>query len=242
MGPPPEQAFVVGDGQQFGQGVTEQKIIARLRKGISGFEQAQDGLNSEQGFLGRIVSGLTGGRHRDLKGAGDYFDSIRDGQLDISNRTDLLSPLLDYGSAYMNAVTPIANPITLPFTNQVGPMRGCELAGGRIRLLDKGLWDVRCQVWFNGVGAIQTSTVNWEIRVLRPDTSLYSVTAATFSSDQRTSSTNVASVVVPEAGYLVEAYVSFIASGRVVDGGPSRNRLTVQHISRDTATGDTGQS
>ncbi|WP_052060170.1 hypothetical protein [Rhodococcoides fascians] len=163
-------------------------------------------------------------------------------QEELNGRQDLLSPLLDYGSVYMNGATAIAGPMTLPFSNQVGPMRGCELSGRRIRLLDRGLWDIRCQVWLNEVPAPGlTGVVNWEVRVLRPDLSLYSVQAQTNETQRPYSQTAVASVVVPEAGYFVEAYLSFIASFRSMRGGVNFNRLTVQHISRDVTTGDTGQ-
>ncbi|OZF41930.1 hypothetical protein [Rhodococcus sp. 14-2470-1a] len=164
-------------------------------------------------------------------------------QEDLNARQDLLSPLLDYGSAYMGTATPVARPMTLPFSNQVGPMSGCELtAGGRIRLLDRGLWDIRCQVWVNEVPAPGlTGVANWEVRVLRPDMTIYSVQAQTNETQRPYSQTAVASVVVPEPGYLVEAYLSFIASFRSLRGGANFNRLTVQHISRDVTTGDTGQ-
>ncbi|WP_052062106.1 hypothetical protein [Rhodococcoides fascians] len=163
-------------------------------------------------------------------------------QEELNGRQDLLSPLLDYGSVYMNGATAVAGPMTLPFSNQVGPMRGCERSGSRIRLLDRGLWDIRCQVWLNEVPAPGlTGVVNWEVRVLRPDLSVYSVQAQTNETQRPYSQTAVASVVVPEAGYFVEAYLSFIASFRSMRGGVNFNRLTVQHISRDVTTGDTGQ-
>lgn len=163
-------------------------------------------------------------------------------QEDLNNRQDLLSPLLDYGSVYMGTATAIAQPMTLPFSNQVGPMRGCRLTGSRIELLDQGLWDIRCQVWANEVPAPGlTGVLNWEVRVLRPDLSVYSIQAQTNETQRPYSQTAVASVVVPEPGYLVEAYLSFIASFRSLRGGVNFNRLTVQHISRDTSSGNTGQ-
>lgn len=163
-------------------------------------------------------------------------------QEELNNRQDLLSPLLDYGSVYMGTATPVAQPMTLPFGNQVGPMRGCRRVGSRIELLDQGLWDIRCQVWVNEVPAPGlTGVVNWEVRVLRPDLTVYSIQAQTNETQRPYSQTAVASVVIPEPGYFVEAYLSFVASFRSLRGGVNFNRLTVQHISRDTTSGNTGQ-
>lgn len=161
-------------------------------------------------------------------------------QEDLNNRADLLSPLLDYGSAYMAALNPSRSGQTLPFSNQIGPMRGCRLEGGRIILESAGLWDVRAQLFFDRV-AVLTGAIWWEIRVLRPDNSVYSFVQAQMDDTEPVTMTNVASVVIPQAGYKVEVAIINLASTRGLLGGAHRNRLTVQHISRDTETGDTGQ-
>ncbi|WP_052083211.1 hypothetical protein [Rhodococcoides fascians] len=161
-------------------------------------------------------------------------------QEDLNHRQDLLSPLLDYGSAYMNHTNPRWSGQPLPFTNQVGPMRGCRLEGGRIVLESEGLWDIRCQLFFDFVSTL-TGHIWWEIRVLRPDNSLYTFVMAQMDDQRPVTMTNVASVVVPEPDYKVEAVVINLASTRGLQGGVHKNRLTVQHISRDTQTGDTGQ-
>ncbi|MGM5069833.1 hypothetical protein EU244_033965 [Rhodococcus qingshengii] len=169
----------------------------------------------------------------------EKITEFRDGQLDINDRVDLLSPLQDYGSAYANTQAGIFNKGQVGFTNQIGPMQGCRLVSGRIVLDDRGLWDIRCQLWIDWTSL--DGMVEWEIRVLRPDGSTFSFQRTRLNSKDIFSSTNITSVVVPDAGYQVQIFITEMAPGRGAIGGPGLNRLTVQHISRDTTTGDTGQ-
>lgn len=191
--------------------------------------------------LGQFLDDLA----KAIKGIGNFgpgpLRDIRDGQLDLNNRTGLLSPLLDYGSAYANTVAGIFNKGQVGFTNQIGPMQGCRLVNGRIRLGDQGLWDIRCQLWIDSI-AVVSGMVEWEIRVLRPDGSTFSFQRTRLDSRDIFSSTNITSVVVPDAGYQVQIFITEMAPGRGAIGGPGLNRLTVQHISRRTDVGDTGQS
>lgn len=188
-------------------------------------------------LLNDLATALSGGG---VFGPGPLRD-IRDGQLDLNNRTDLLSPLLDYGSAYANTQAGIFNKGQVGFTNQIGPMQGCRLVNGRIRLGDRGLWDIRCQLWIDSI-AVLSGMVEWEIRVLRPDGSTFSFQRTRLDSREIFSSTNITSVVVPDSGYQVQIFITEMAPGRGAIGGPGLNRLTVQHISRRTDVGDTGQS
>ncbi|ORL15419.1 hypothetical protein [Prescottella equi] len=212
--PRPDGAYVVGS--KFGQDVTEASVRGLLKDvSLSGFKDAQNN------FWGK-------------------FQTFTDGQLLLNQRTDLLSPLLDYGSAYANTSQGIDQTGQVNFTNQIGPMQGCRLQSGRIILQDKGLWDIRCQLWFDYID-ILTGDIEWHIRVLRPDGSVFSRTKARVSETRQITSTNICSVVVPDAGYQVQAWIQSIAAMRGILGGPDRNRLTVQHISRNVGTGDTGE-
>ncbi|MCJ0906215.1 hypothetical protein [Rhodococcus sp. ARC_M6] len=193
------------------------------------------------------MSQMSGGVKSKFGNAQDEFkinlknpiEEIRDGQLDLNNEVGLLSPLQDYGSAYANTSAGISAVGQFSFTNQIGPMKKCHLSGGRIILDDLGLWDIQCKIWvdWTGLGGV----TEWEIRVLRPDGSIFSRSRTRMEDKEIFSSLDVTSVVVPAAGYQVQVYINVLAAGRGVIGGPTLNRLTVKHISRNTNTGDTGQ-
>ncbi|WP_415395225.1 hypothetical protein ACMTN4_07595 [Rhodococcus globerulus] len=200
-------------------------------------------LNILNGFLnlGQLLSDIS----LAIRGLGSFgpgpLKDIRDGQLDIIDRSDLLSPLLDYGTAYMNTANGFSNVGQANFSNQIGPMQGCHITNGRIILEEEGLWDIRAALWFGSVGFGLGGGVGWNVRVLKPDGSIYSEKMEYFDTDKEQSALSTSSVVVPGANYQVQVYVTVIAATRSIIGGPARNRLTVQHISRDTTTGDTGQ-
>ncbi|MBH5144813.1 hypothetical protein I3517_19620 [Rhodococcus erythropolis] len=187
-------------------------------------------------LLNDLATALSGGG---VFGPGPLRD-IRDGQLDLNNRTDLLSPLLDYGSAYANTQAGIFNKGQVGFTNQIGPMQGCHLANGRIVLDSEGLWDIRCQLWIDYIDVL-SGMVEWEIRILKPDNQVYSRQRTRLDNRAIFSSTNITTVVVPQPGYQVQIFITEMAPGRGAIGGPTLNRLSVQHISHRTDVGDTGQ-
>ena len=169
----------------------------------------------------------------------DRADAFEDGQIELNGRTDLLSPLLDYGSAYMDTSGGFSNVGQAWFVHQVGPMQKCHLDQGRIILEEEGLWDIRASMWFDSTGL--GGGVGWNVRVLRPNGTLFSEKMEYFDDTKARSALSISSVVVPAAGYQVQVYVTVIAATRGIIGGVQRNRLTVQHISRDITTGDTGQ-
>lgn len=212
-----------------------QPIAGQFEGGILGWV-----LNLIGGKIGALIADLA----QALLGLGNFADpnmnAIRDGQLDLNHRTDLLSPLLDYGSVFMDAANQLVNVGQMQFNRQIGPMRGCALANNSIYLDSPGLWDIRAQLWFDWT-ALPDGNVQWQIRIYRPDNTVYSVTRAEFDSTKATSSIGICSVVIPTGGYVAQVWVSSIAVGRGVLGGPSRNRLTVQHISHETNVGDTGE-
>lgn len=195
--------------------------------------------NPAGGILGaafNVLSTIFGKGSTGIAGIIEWVD----GQTEYNNRTDLLSPLQDYGSVYMNSGMGLSQNGQVNFSHQIGPMRGCHLSGGRIILGDQGLWDIQCQLWFDYIDLL-SERVEWQIRVLWPDGNEFSRTEAIVYERKPIHSTNVASVVVPGPGFQVQTYISAIAPFRGLTGGPSRNRLTVKHISRDTSTGNTGQ-
>ena len=164
----------------------------------------------------------------------DQVDAIDDGQVALTERTDLLSPLLDYGSVYASTSNDISNTGQFSYSNQVGPMQNCHLSGGRIILDEQGLWNISARIYialtFSPVGG----GVAWEVRVLRPDGSIFSTTEDVFTDTGNQTREINTSVVVPGAGYQIQVYVRALLVGRWINGGPHRSRLTVQHISRST--------
>lgn len=204
---------ILGGAVQLGVG-----ILAGIGQGIAA-------------LISGIASAITGGGFGIFKEIGNATKNIRDGQLQLNSRVDLLSPIQDYGSVYMDRGKEVNGPQVLPMTTQIGPMQGCEMYRNGIRFLDKGLWDIRAQVTFSWV-VISTSRATWSVNVHRPDGQLYSFQQSTFYASENTTQTIVSSVVVPDSGYYVTVEVDTLASSRGVLSGPSRNRLSVQHISR----------
>lgn len=222
--------------------VDEDFVRQRARGDLQGaLGKLQTGVRD--GFLAGIADALRGVVRAPLfQGVADAFE---DGQVALKNRLDLLSPLLDYGSAYMDAQGGFLqfgdNHGIMPFTNQIGPMRNCELHDNGIRLLAPGLWDVRCQMAYgNNALGVGNGTVEWYIRVYGPDGALFSEQVGLEANVWTKTSTIVSSVVVPEAGYVVKVEVKWIHGSRKLLGGPRNNRLVVQHISNRVGVGGTG--
>ncbi|MEJ4100935.1 hypothetical protein V5S96_11305 [Corynebacterium mastitidis] len=220
------------------QGMNEEAIKRRLRA------PADNLFNQVKGnFVGKFADGiadvLAGARSilgfERLERVGREF---RDGQTELNHRTDLLSPLLDYGSACMGNLSGWDVTGVMPFRTQIGPMRGCRLEDSGIRLGDKGLWDIRAQLTAESA-IIVTGRMEWRVVVKTPQGGVYSSQRATVTSNSRLTQTLVSSVVVPEPGYLVQVELLSLGIGRTIFGGPDWNRLVVQHISREVS-GSTG--
>lgn len=201
-----------------------------------------------QQVRGNFVSQLTKGIGDALRGIFDpngWFAHIgqaaapfRDGQLELNHRIDLLSPLLDYGSACMDTLKGWDVTGTMPFRSQIGPMRGCRIDGDGIRLEEKGLWSIWAQITAESA-IIVTGRMQWRVLVSDPQGRPYSAQVATVTSNAQLTQTIVSSVVVPGPGYHVTVEVTALGAGRTILGGPDWNRLVVQHISNEVA-GNTG--
>lgn len=220
------------------QDVTEASVKDLIRtQHTTGPQHVAEGLHGMLTGIGQALRGIFD--------PASWFASIgragqdyRDGQEALTRRTDLLSPLLDYGSAYMGNLSGFDVTGVMPFRTQIGPMRGCHLDADGIRLEDKGLWDIRAQLTAETV-FIVTGRMEWRVVVKNPQGGIYSIQRATVTSSSRLTQTLVSSVVVPEPGYLVQVELTSLGVGRTILGGPAWNRLVVQHISRgeDGATG-----
>lgn len=190
-----------------------------------------------QDGLAGIASGLSD-LFAPIFGAGKV---VRDGQDELTNRADLLSPLLDYCSVSTPPGSGDALKGTgrIPFSYQIGPRRGATPEGGMIRLDDKGLWDLRAMVTASWVAVGGETRVY--LRVIRPDgQTVFSEQAYYTSTLSSHSATVVSSVVVPEPGYYVDVWVS-ASLGRGWWTGPQWTRLTAQHISRSVDGGTGGE-
>lgn len=214
-------------------------------------------VNLQGGFLGTIIDGVASG----IEGVAKWgFDKVahagqrmlnrlgflqtqveetRDGQLELNERQDLLSPLLDYGSFFIPMNQRQRGEKYLEFTQQLGPARGVELSGATIKLLDKGLWDIRMHVVADWVGPLSKSEVQVEMLVAQPGMAPYSKQIAAEKTSSRTTLTITSSVVVPDDGYRVSFLVRKSDSFRKFLTGPAWSRVSIQHISR-SVEGATG--
>lgn len=195
------------------------------------------------GILG-VVGGIAGALLPDwLTGAvRQQAQAVRDGQRDLNERTDMLSPLLDYGGVSTPPGTgDIMNGTgRIPFTYQIGAIKGVRLRDGVIVLEDKGVWDMRCQVTTSWTANPLAQDLKVWLRVLRPDDSIFSQQAFYCSTLKSQTIPVVTCVQVPEAGYKVDCLVWAQDGNRGWWRGPEWTRLIVQHISRETGTGGTG--
>ena len=178
---------------------------------------------------------------RRIKALFDAGVEVRDGQDELTHRADLLSPLLDYCSVSTPPGSGDALKGTgrMPFTYQIGPSQGVTLDGGRIRLEDQGLWDLRAMMTASWITV--GSEIRAYLRVLEPDgETIFSEQG--YHSDTRRSQTMtlVSSVVVPEPGYYVDVW-AVAAPTRGWWTGPQWTRLTAQHISRSVEGGTGGE-
>lgn len=202
---------------------------------------------AQRSLFGDLLSFITNGIADAIAGIaqpGTAFGRIthemqyfRDGQEDLAGRADLLSPLLDYGSAYVNPNNRVHGTGYAVFSEQIGPMRGCELIAdtqGGIRLLDKGLWDIRVHLTADGILQISSNgPFRFELRVFSPAGDMFSRQVFNGNDIDPLTGTIVSSVVVPETRYRVRVYVTKMSSARGILGGPAWSRLAVQHIARE---------
>lgn len=214
---------VHSEGSGFGQDLSETSVRSMLGGGISApFADAA-------GVFNEFVSGIASA----LGLLGDDMQWVKDGQEALNGRTDLLDPLLDYGSCSMPSGEPASGTGFLPFNRQIGPSRNITFVNNGMTLEAKGLWDLRLHATASWIKVL-TSQLEVRLNVYRPDGSTYSQQIARARNDESHTITIVSSVVVPEPGYYVKAYVQTAAGTRSWLGGPAWSRMTAQHISYET--------
>lgn len=171
-----------------------------------------------------------------------------DGQLDISDRIDLLMGIRGYCQAYMsrnvNGEWGTNNTRMLPFNAPLGPSKGAHVdtANGSVVMDEAGLWTVHFMVTARQTSYtaswLDTDSVRATVRFHRPNGTVYS--SKIFQSLSGKAATTIAAsipVVVPSPGYYItiEAYS---ARWRWWDGGTKFSALSV--IKHDSSTVNPG--
>lgn len=192
------------------------------------------------------------------KSAVEYTESIRDGQLDLSDRADLLAPLLNYGSCFCSVPSGTDRVLngtgTMPFDTMLGYSKNVTLkSGGGLTLHEKGTWNIETHVTvssynFSGAaGSLNQIPHEIEVQVLKPDGSIHSRQISRLADNAVVYSAVVGGTVqyipasndlkmtvqVPDAEYSVQVVVTRALNGRGWAGGPAWTRLTVQNISSE---------
>lgn len=244
------------------QDVTEQGVKDRAYNQV--FPSMQGAKNSLFGnFIGGIFSGFLsifrGGSGASWlpSGVREVAEEIRDGQLDLSDRADLLAPLLNYGSAFCDTPN-TANPIfrgtgVVPFNKMIGYSRKVELTNdGGLMLGEKGTWNIEGRIavgqysWDTAAGVVPSSFARVNINVHDPAGGVHSRQSVymPFASSRSTyvvgatmyiqpSSFNFKiSVQVPDSRYVVKVHVESVPNQGIPWAGGSRwTGLTAQNIS-----------
>lgn len=228
-------------GSRFGQDLSEEKIRSLLGgRAINPFDKFLKGLTD--GIANALRGVFTPGSL--FANVGQAALEIKDGQLELNNRQDLIDNLLNYGSCF-NPTSPVRNPdewFKVNFTAPIGAMRNVEiLPEGGLRLKKAGLWDIRSQIVSGSVTGLAERYIIWNVEVKKPNGERHSVQVGRITGRSPGHSTIVSSVMVPGPNYTVEVYVkSQNFGGQVIGYGPAHCRLTAQQINSNTVEGNTG--
>ena len=230
------------------QSTTEESAKAAMRAPI------ESSWGSARGnFVGNILAGigqaLTGGLGGIFQPISDGMKPIRDAQLDLQNRTDLLEGVQGYAHAYMtrnvNAQWSFGNNWrTMPFDGQVGPSVGATVrSDGRVEMGSEGLWLIYAKTHGRSTGFTGGGGVTMRVNVYRPDGSAYSSAyvrgtslvdaGAIVSTYGNVSLVAVVPVVIDEPGCYVRVD-TWTAAWRWWDGGTQLSSLSVVKQSSNT--------
>lgn len=230
------------------QSTTEESAKAAMRAPI------ESSWGSARGnFVGNILAGigqaLTGGLGGIFQPISDGMKPIRDAQLDLQNRTDLLEGVQGYAHAYMtkniNAQWNLGNNWrTMPFDGQVGPAVGATVrSDGRVSMDSVGLWLIYAKTHGRSTGFTGGGGVTMRVNVYRPDGSAYSSAyvrgtslvdaGAVISTYGNVSLVAVVPVVIDEPGCYVQVD-TWTAAWRWWDGGTQLSSLSVVKQSSNT--------
>lgn len=216
-------SYVWGEGHGYGQDIDQAAAWAAMRGDtLTGYTDAQDSWKG-------LVSDLA-----------DIADQVRDSQLDLTDRMDLLEGVQGYCNTYMSANWLVAQNqlLELPFDTQLGPSVNAEPSDGGILLHTKGLWradalvtadkmtssNYRAQIYitvFDTLGDAVYSDTRFDI-VLTPSGSETAAFSKTF-------------VIPHDDRYLVKVRIEHNRTARLrVFGGTLRSAFSVNKWSSNT--------
>ena len=237
--PPTSNVYddVYGVGSSFGQELTPEKVRRLL---IPPSNPLTAAVKQAGQFFSSALTDIASAVLGKYQGSDESLLQISDGQLELSDRLELLSPLLDYCSVSTPPGSGDARKGTgrMPFDYQIGPKRSVSLVGGALRLEEPGLWDLRAMVTASWVAV--GGDLRAYLRVLRPDGTIFSEQGCFASTLSSQTLTLVSSVVVPAPGYYVDVWVTS-AGIRGWWTGPQWTRLTAQRISSGGSGGTGGE-
>ena len=203
-------------GIKWMEGVTEQGVKDRAYSQV--FPSMQGAKNS---LFGNFIGGIFGGFLSIFQGGSgpswlpggvrEAAETIRDGQKDLEDRTDLLDKILDHGACYMPTGQGFSGTGRLPFRDQRGPSRGVEFTNNGIKLLGEGAWQIMVETKPDYV-SITSSRITYRINCYRPDGSLYTYQEYTTTLAGAHTCSFGADFVVPDPGYFIAVHVHSIGS------------------------------
>lgn len=228
---------VFSAGSSFGQELTPEKVRRLLMPPSNPLTAA---VKRAGEFFSSALTDIASAVLGKYQGSDASLLQISDGQLELSDRLELLSPLLDYCSVSTPPGSSDARKGTgrMPFDYQIGPKRNVSLVGGALRLEEPGLWDLRAMVTASWV--VVGSELKAYLRVLRPDGTIFSEQGCFASTLSSQTLTLMSSVAVPAPGYYVDVWVTS-ADARGWWTGPQWTRLSVQRISSGGSGGTGGE-
>lgn len=213
IGNAPDGAFVVGG--RYGQDLTPAGVNAAIRgKNLGGFINAQGTWDEKFSELALEAS------------------TLRDGQLELKDRVDLLDGVRGYGSLFMSRNWNVAQNayVVLPFDRQLGPMKGVTHRDGtHFFLNDQGLYRADLHVSFAPANQF---TAQVYLTVHRSSNSqIYSQTRydiVVASQGAETAAFSKTFVIPTDDTYAIYAAVVHQRNGRnMVYGGTLRSAFSV---------------
>lgn len=243
--PVPDDAYPVSGMAALQQLTSEEDVKGLVKmQALTPLGQFRtDWINNILGGIGKALQdGINGAK----QAASAWFDSIfaagktvKDQQLELNDRTDLLLPFIDRGVLYMDSVEGWYNGGFMPFNRQIGPMQHVTFTASGIRLDDIGQWKVRAKLTASWV-RLATAEVTWRILATRPDGSFFAEARHTMTNANNRTMHEDLEIVIDEPGVLVRVEVLTIGVGRGILGGPGWNFLKAEHMNRTIGIGENG--
>lgn len=196
------------------------------------------------GAFTAIVSGIGQALRDGIKGVVNSLSSLfrpvydagqemRDGQMALTERQDLIDKVLNYGSCFPStmASAPASTWVRAPFNTQIGAARGVTQLGYGLRLDSAGTWDCRAQIVTTSATGLLPRTIEWQVRVYRPNRTLHTLQVGRIPSKDSWQQSVVMSFQVDEPGCTVEVWLKSINYyGKIIGTGPKFCRLTAQQV------------